>query len=81
MSNPAMFPMLLSLVERCERCGEDIKRKHHAIWLELDQKEAVWRLPFIVPERRSQGMFAFHPSCAEEQLVEGARARREGGAK
>jgi len=57
----------------CERCGAKLA-EDKIFWLELDQRTGTYTLD--VPEKFSQGGFAFGQDCAKIMLTEHATAIR-----
>jgi hypothetical protein len=68
--------MAADVVRTCERCGKE----HLAatfVWLELDSTTGTYYRPGTLPAgARSQGLFAFGPTCARRVLAAAGDNRR-----
>lgn len=53
----------------CERCGEKLKGRSEAVWMELDTRTDTYTTG-DVPEAFSQGAFPFGKTCAKRAQVE-----------
>lgn len=61
----------------CERCGEKLKSRESAVWLELDTRTGTYTAGDVPPEV-SQGAFPFGKACAKHaQSEHDAKINRE----
>ena len=64
--------------KRCERCGK--AHLGEFVWLELDCHTGTYYQPGDVAPDRSQGLFAFGPTCAGKVMASAGINKRIGKA-